>query len=185
MNVLKYSSLKLLTGITIISSTAASCGREAVQTQDHPEAVAPAPTSTPVPAPLPVSTPQLPSKEPLNLCAPIEAEGYLKSENETAYVLLKWLYGPSVTPSESRAQLLFVTSQCEFDLAKFAVTHVKPWMSVHSHGAPTNELRIQKETTGFSVTGLYFVMSGPWELIVQFTGPDGRPDSIEFKVAVP
>ena len=62
---------------------------------------------------------------------------------------------------------------------------VKPWMSVHGHGAPTRNIRLETVNAySVRVFGLVFIMSGPWEL--QITARiNGQSDLVVLPLSVP
>lgn len=62
----------------------------------------------------------------------------------------------------------------------------KPWMTVHGHGVPSGRLKVsQFGNYQIKVTGLYFTMSGPWDLLVDVDVEDGGRESFVLPVQVP
>lgn len=54
----------------------------------------------------------------------------------------------------------------------------------HGHGAPEDAITVECEKFTCIIKGLYFIMSGPWELIANAT-VNNVQDKAEFKVTVP
>lgn len=109
--------------------------------------------------------------------------GGYTSENNSFVVKLSFEQGPAVS-SENIAQLDLATVDGK-PFETLTDVEVKPWMAVHGHGAPMSKLKVTAlSTTSFKVTGLYFTMSGPWQLIVTAIA-NGKKDSAKVSIEVP
>jgi len=100
-------------------------------------------------------------------------------------VLVSWVKGPQ-TGDFSEARLVIYTTSGKVPKAVEGVT-VEPWMKIHGHGTgdAQPEVSVDKDQANiFHVTGIYFIMSGPWELNIEAV-VDGAKDKLEFAVKVP
>ena len=103
-----------------------------------------------------------------------------------AYIVnVEWRKGPIVDP-DNQATLVFATANRQSVASVDGVT-ISPFMPAMGHGAPVRHLGIARNavrTFAYDVTGLYFIMSGTWDLTVTAT-VDGVKDVAVVTVDVP
>lgn len=108
-----------------------------------------------------------------------------QSEQAAFRLAVEWLEGPAISET-NRCRLVFFDKQGQ---AAHTVSGVKlkQWMKSMNHGAATIDLELSHEAEradAVLVSGLYFSMGGPWELLVSAT-VNGTTDKIEYAVEVP
>ncbi len=117
------------------------------------------------------------------------SDGWTASSNQHFRGTITWLTGPTVSTYENQVEIVLEPVNGE---AIADVTEVKPWMSVHGHGTDVEKQLIsnkKKTDSGgmtFSVSGIYFIMSGPWELEVTAQNESGSvSDVVIYRFDVP
>jgi hypothetical protein len=135
--------------------------------------------ATPPPEILPSPTPAPPLPSPVVFST---AES-LASPKGVFRAKLVFEQGPFVT-KESIARIEFSDPLLHTPI-NLSEIEIKPWMSVHGHGAPTRNMRVQiLDSHTVQVSGLVFVMSGPWELQVS-AFVNGQKDQVILPLSVP
>ena len=98
-----------------------------------------------------------------------------------------WTSGPEVTQNgapRNAFSIEFATASGHKPVS-FEALKVTPYMKIHGHGVPRAYLPDWKMADNLvSVEKLGFIMSGPWEIIVQ-ARVNGVEDSVEIPVEVP
>jgi hypothetical protein len=118
-----------------------------------------------------------------------DTTGLRLSDDSSFGARFEWTKGPMVcddASKQSEGRLTLLTA----DGAKPATVtgvNVTPWMKIHGHGTgrwqPTLVLR-PATLNEFDVTGLCFIMSGPWELNIDAT-VNGVSSKLEWTLEVP
>lgn len=102
------------------------------------------------------------------------------------------IIGWSVGPEVSGDSLQDFRNACEIEItttsgevpSTLTVQKVFPFMKVHGHGAPDEQIVTEVVGNRIKVSKISFIMSGPWELHVQAT-VNGQSGEIEIPVVVP
>ena len=102
--------------------------------------------------------------------------------------ILSWSVGPEVSgdsPQEIRnaCEIEITTASGEIP-ATLSVQKVFPFMKVHGHGSPDEQILTEVSGNRVKVSKISFIMSGPWELHIQAT-VNGQSEEIEIPVVVP
>lgn len=93
----------------------------------------------------------------------------------------QWDHDPTANTSDNAVVLTFDTAG-----HKIEVTDVDPTMPTHGHGTVKTHQKIEalnEEGTQVRVTGLYFIMPGPWVIDVLLK-VDGTEKKVSFNVEV-
>jgi hypothetical protein len=102
------------------------------------------------------------------------------------------IVGWSVGPEVSGDSLQDIRNACEIEIttpsgevpSSLSVQKVFPFMKVHGHGAPEEQIVTEVVGNRIKVSKISFIMSGPWELHVQAT-VNGQSGEVEIPVVVP
>ena len=102
--------------------------------------------------------------------------------------ILRWTTGPEV----SGDSLDTINNACVIEITtlegqlptNLSVQDVFPYMKVHGHGAPDDQITFKIEGNTVTVSKIAFTMSGPWELHVKAT-VNGQSEELEIPVEVP
>ena len=98
-----------------------------------------------------------------------------------------WKSGPQVTKNDdtrNEVSIEFATASGRKP-GTFEALNVLPYMKIHGHPTPRAYFPVLNvEGNLMSLEKLGFIMSGPWEIIVQ-ARVDGVEDSVEIPVVVP
>ncbi|MFZ9520725.1 MAG: hypothetical protein ACO3A4_09625 [Silvanigrellaceae bacterium] len=102
------------------------------------------------------------------------------------------IVGWSVGPEVSGDSLQDIRNACEIEIttpsgevpSSLSVQKVFPFMKVHGHGAPDEQIVTEVVGNRIKVSKISFIMSGPWELHVQAT-VNGQSGEVEIPVVVP
>jgi hypothetical protein len=124
----------------------------------------------------------------------VQLEGATWSDGQGFQIVPTWVEGPAAN-AWSTLRLAVFDPRGEAAPA-VEITEVKPWMSVHGHGAPVKKMTVARDTAEplssapthvWLVDKLFFTMSGDWELLVTATVAGATPESqvAELKVEVP
>lgn len=103
--------------------------------------------------------------------------------NEKCTLSVKWLENSFVGWSSSSNKLELNFKDQNNDNIDIAIKDFKFWiyMKIHGHGG-SGKIEIKKLATGrFLVSGFYFTMEGPWELMVKIK-IDNKDYTLEFPV---
>jgi hypothetical protein len=85
------------------------------------------------------------------------------------------------------AQLKATHSQGK-SLQNLKLEKVKPWMTIHGHPTSTRDLQFAKSPTSdgvFEISGLFFIMAGPWDVEFVISGEDEANPSAQRVVTIP
>lgn len=102
--------------------------------------------------------------------------------------IVSWSVGPEV----SGDSLQDIRNACEIEIttpsgevpSSLSVQKVFPFMKVHGHGAPDEQIATEVVANRIKVSRISFIMSGIWELHVQAT-VNGQSGEVEIPVVVP
>jgi hypothetical protein len=102
--------------------------------------------------------------------------------------IVSWTQGPEV----SGDVLSDINNSCIIEIqtadgqipSSISVLHVFPFMKVHGHGAPDEQIKMELNGNQLKVSKIAFTMSGPWELHLRAT-VNGQTEELEIPVAVP
>lgn len=98
--------------------------------------------------------------------------------------ILTWVQGPKAAPNNVLHLQFFDGPDAPIS-EQVEVKEFKPWMAIHGHGAPMLKQKITLLSANlFEVSGINFIMSGPWELQVKIAS-GATEDSFKFPVSVP
>ena len=105
-------------------------------------------------------------------------------------VRLEWETGPKSGSTDNVARIV-IAPQPDSGPHRLGLTdlsiEVTPWMTVHGHGSGNVKpvVDVVDAAAGiYRVKNIYFVMSGPWDLRIAISGPDGTT-TVVVPVAVP
>lgn len=106
-----------------------------------------------------------------------------KTVTEAADVTVtsEWDHTPTANTSDNTVTLTFDTGDRKIEIVDF-----DPHMPTHGHGTVKTHQKIEalnEESTQVKVTGVYFVMPGPWVIDVFFL-IDGEEKKVSFNVEV-
>lgn len=123
-----------------------------------------------------------PKQDQLGIIAPDEG---VKSENGAFFAALSWEQGPD----KGKESIALVTFADEQRLLPQSVTNVSfvPWMTIHGHGQGNRKVTItpvEGHHNVFRVSGIFFIMSGPWDLRIE-ASVNGDRDKLAILVDVP
>lgn len=118
-------------------------------------------------------------------------ESTSKSEAKGRYFsarITRWAVGPEV----SGDSISEINNSCEIEITtpsggipeSTSIQAVFPFMKVHGHGAPDEQITTSLQGNKLTVSKIAFTMSGPWELHIQAT-VDGKYEELEIPVVVP
>lgn len=127
-------------------------------------------SNTPAKQPSPVAPPS----------GPFAVENYLKSANGEFLAKTTWIEGPMVGSNSFNVEILDSTQQLPHSLS---VVEVKPWMTTHGHGSPMRNQKVTVQNNVIMVSGLSFVMAGPWDVHLKLT-VNGKEDTVTLAVDV-
>lgn len=102
--------------------------------------------------------------------------------------ITRWTTGPEV----SGDSIDTINNACVFEITtleghlptSLTVQEIFPYMKVHGHGAPDDQITFKIEGNTVTVSKIAFTMSGPWELHVKAT-VNGQSEELEIPVVVP
>ncbi|MEY2987878.1 MAG: hypothetical protein RJB13_1399 [Pseudomonadota bacterium] len=102
--------------------------------------------------------------------------------------ILSWSNGPQVS-GDSVAEM---NNECIVEVLladgsapeALTVETAFPYMKVHGHGAPDEQITFKIEGNKVTVSKIAFTMSGPWELHIKVSA-GGRSEELEIPVVVP
>ncbi len=117
------------------------------------------------------------------LFAAADAHG---SQNGKWQVRLEWKQGPTAKDDGESITYITFADATFFAPKTLSDFTIKPWMKIHGHGTgnlvPTIS-PVKDNPSKFLVSGIYFLMSGRWELQIHAT-VNGIPDYLEVNVEV-
>lgn len=102
--------------------------------------------------------------------------------------IVSWNFGPEV----SGDSLETIKNSCVIEVTtvdgqiptSLSVQKVFPYMKVHGHGAPDDQITSSIDGNKISVSKIAFTMSGSWELHLKAT-VNGQTEELEIPVLVP
>jgi hypothetical protein len=102
--------------------------------------------------------------------------------------ITSWGFGPEV----SGDSIDTIKNTCTIEVTtpdgqlptSLSVQDIFPYMKVHGHGAPDDQITFTIEGNKITVSKIAFTMSGPWELHVKAT-VNGQTEELEIPVVVP
>lgn len=102
--------------------------------------------------------------------------------------ITRWTTGPEVSGDSLDA----INNACVIEITTpegqlpttLTVQDIFPYMKVHGHGAPDDQIAFKIEGNTVTVSKIAFTMSGPWELHVKAT-VNGQSEELEIPVVVP
>jgi hypothetical protein len=102
--------------------------------------------------------------------------------------IVSWSVGPEVSGDSisdiNNACIIEVTTPTGGIPDSLTVQDVFPYMKVHGHGAPDEQITYTIEGNRIKVSKIAFTMSGPWEIHVKATS-NGQSEELEIPVVVP
>lgn len=102
--------------------------------------------------------------------------------------ITRWTTGPEV----SGDSIDTINNTCVIEITtpdgqvptSLTVQDIFPYMKIHGHGAPDDQITFKIEGNTVTVSKIAFTMSGPWELHVKAT-VNGQSEELEIPVEVP
>lgn len=102
--------------------------------------------------------------------------------------ILSWSSGPEVS-GDSVADM---NNECVVEVLladgttpdALTVETAFPYMKIHGHGAPDEQITFKVEGNKVTVSKIAFTMSGPWELHLKVSA-GGRSEELEIPLVVP
>lgn len=102
--------------------------------------------------------------------------------------ILEWTFGPEV----SGDSVTEMKNTCRIEVrladgstpAGLAVESAYPFMKIHGHGAPDEQIAVTVEGEVVTVSNIAFTMSGPWELHLKVSA-NGQSEELEIPLEVP
>ena len=99
-----------------------------------------------------------------------------------------WTTGPEVSGDSlgeiKNACIIEITTPDGQVPTSLSVQDIFPYMKVHGHGAPDEQISFTVEGNKVSVNKIAFTMSGAWELHIKAT-VNGQSEELEIPVVVP
>lgn len=108
------------------------------------------------------------------------------SQNGKWQARLEWTQGPTAQEDGESIAYLTLADDTFFAPTTISDFRIKPWMKIHGHGTGNLVPTIspaKDNPSKFLVSGIYFLMSGRWELQINAT-VNGNPDYLEVNVDV-
>jgi hypothetical protein len=125
-----------------------------------------------------------------NLDQKAQSEKFLSQSGNVRAFIKTWLRGPQVSKGDETKNDLVIEFEKENGdvISNLEVQKITPDMKIHGHGVPKpfrpTFVLEKNETILLKVNNLGLIMSGPWELNIQFS-IDNILDTIEVKFNVP
>ena len=102
--------------------------------------------------------------------------------------IVSWSVGPEVSGDSladiNNACIVEITTPTGGIPDSLTVQDIFPYMKVHGHGAPDEQITFTVEGNRLKISKIAFTMSGPWELHVKAT-TNGQSEELEIPVVVP
>ncbi|MBM3383238.1 MAG: hypothetical protein FJY29_12505 [Betaproteobacteria bacterium] len=112
-----------------------------------------------------------------------EARGKFFKAKITSWTAGPEVSGDSIDEIKNACQIEITTPDGQVP-ASLSVQDIFPYMKVHGHGAPDEQITFTIEGNKVSVNRIAFTMSGPWELHIKAT-VNGQSEELEIPVVVP